>query len=74
MSKKAHSMSVLSELSSLFVKILICDALSSHDLFNKSECVTPQLKESEQLKLLSSTKVLLVINLSQKTQVSSVEC
>ena len=75
MSKKAHSMGVLSELSSLFVKILICDALSSHDLFNNiSECVTPQLKESQQLKLLSSTKVLLVINLSQKTQVSPVEC
>ena len=42
MSKKAHSMVVLSELSSLFVKISICDALSSHDLFNDiSECVTP---------------------------------
>ena len=75
MSKKAHSMVVLSELSSSFVKISICDALSSHDLFNDiSECVTPQLKESEQLKLLSSTKVLLVINLPQKAQVSSVEC
>ena len=36
MSKKVHSMVVLSELSSLFlfVKISICDALSSHDLFN----------------------------------------
>ena len=74
-SKKAHSMVVLSELSSLFVKISICDALSSHDLFNDiSECVTLQLKETEQLKLLSSAKVLLVINLSQKAQVSSVEC
>ena len=75
MSKKAHSMVVLSELSSLFVKISICNALLSHHLFNDvSECVTPQLKESEQLKLLSITKVLLVINLSQRTQVSSVEC
>ena len=67
MSKKAHSMVVLSEISSLFVKVSICDALSSHDLFNDiSECVTPQLKELEQLKLLSSTKVLLLVNLSQK--------
>ena len=42
MSKKAHSKVVLSELSSLFVKISICDALLSHDLFNDvSECVTP---------------------------------
>ena len=42
MSKKAPSMVVLSELSSLFVKISICDALSSHDLFNDvTECVTP---------------------------------
>ena len=67
MSKKAHSMVVLSELSSLVVKILICDALASHDLFNDiSECGTPQLKGLEQLKLLSSTKVLLLINLLQK--------
>ena len=42
MSKKVHSMVVMSELSSLFVKILICDALLSHDLLNDiSECVTP---------------------------------
>ena len=34
MSKKAHTMVVLSDLSSLFVKISICDALSLHDLFN----------------------------------------
>ena len=32
-SKKAHIMVVLSELSSLFVKISICDALSLHNLF-----------------------------------------
>ena len=48
MSKKAHSMVVLSELSSLFVKISICDALSLPGLFNDiSECVTSYLKESE---------------------------
>ena len=42
MSKKGHSMVVLSELSGLFVKISICDALSSLDLFNDiSECVMP---------------------------------
>ena len=41
-SKKAHSMVVLSELSSLFVKISIFDALSLHGLFSDiSECVTP---------------------------------
>ena len=34
MSEKTHSMVVLFELSSLFVKILICDALSSRNLFN----------------------------------------
>ena len=32
--KKTHSTAVLSELSSLFVKISICDALSSRSLFN----------------------------------------
>ena len=42
MSKKGHSMVVLSELSGLFVKMSICDALSSLDLFNDiSECVMP---------------------------------
>ena len=42
MSKKGHSMVVLPELSGLFVKISICDALSSLDLFNDiSECVMP---------------------------------
>ena len=68
MSKKAHSMvAVLSELSSLFGKISICDTLSLQDLFNDiSECATPQLKELEQLKLLSNTKVLQLVNLSQK--------
>ena len=46
MSRKAHSMVVLSELSSLFVKISICDALSSHDLFNDmSECVCHDLTQ-----------------------------
>ena len=34
MSKKTHSMVVLSELSSLFVKISISDALSLRNLFN----------------------------------------
>ena len=75
MSKKAHSMVVLSELSSLFVKKSICYALSSHNLFNDiSECVTPKLKELEQLKLLPSTKVLLLMDLPQKTQVGGIEC
>ena len=32
--KKTHSMVVLSELSSLFVKISICDALSLRNMFN----------------------------------------
>ena len=32
--KKTHSLVALSELSSLFVKILICGALSSRNLFN----------------------------------------
>ena len=32
--KKSQSMVALYELSSLFVKILICDALPSHNLFN----------------------------------------
>ena len=67
MSKKAPSMVVLSELSSLFVKISICDASSLHDLLNDvTECVMPKLKEVEQSKLLSSAKVLLLINLSQE--------
>ena len=58
---------VLSELSSLFGKISICDTLSLQDLFNDiGECATPQLKELEQLKLLSNTKVLQLVNLSQK--------
>ena len=34
MCKKTHSMVVLSKLSSLFVKISICDALSLLNLFN----------------------------------------
>ena len=34
MSKKTDGMVVLSELSSLFVKISICDALLSRNLFN----------------------------------------
>ena len=34
MRSKTHSVVLLSELSSLFVKISICDALSSHNLFN----------------------------------------
>ena len=34
MSKKTHSMVVFSELSSLFVKISIFDALPSRNLFN----------------------------------------
>ena len=38
----------------------------------QSECVMPQLKELEQLKLSSSTKVLL--SKSTKTQGCSVEC
>ena len=67
MSKKAPSMVVLSELSSLFVKISICDASPLHDLLNDvTECVMPKLKEVEQSKLLSSAKVLLLINLSQE--------
>ena len=39
----AHSAVVLSESTSLSVKISICDALSLRDLFNDilSECVTP---------------------------------
>ena len=32
--KKTHSMVVLSELSSLFVELSICDALSLRNLFN----------------------------------------
>ena len=38
----------------------------------QSECAMPQLKELEQLKLSSSAKVLLLINLSQKTYEKSV--
>ena len=65
MSKKTHSMVVPS---SLFVKISICNALWSHDLFNDiSECVRELDLIREQLKLLSSTKVLLLVNLSQKS-------
>ena len=67
MSKKAHSIVGLSELSSLFVKISICDALSSHDLFNDiSECFKELDLIREQFKLLSITKVLLLVNLSRK--------
>ena len=42
-SKKAHSVVLLSKISSLFVKKSVCDALSLlHKLFNDiSECVTP---------------------------------
>ena len=48
MSKNTYSMVVLSELSSFFVKISICDALSWHNLFNgcmQSECVMPYLTQ-----------------------------
>ena len=51
---------------------------SSHDLFNDiSECVTPLelvIQGIRAIQTLSNTKVLLLINLSQKTQVSSVKC
>ena len=40
----------------------------------QSECDTPSLKKLEQLKPSPSTKVLLLINLSQRNTRSSAEC
>ena len=71
MSKKTHSMVVLSDLYSLFVKISICDPLLLHDLFHDtSECVT-LTQGIRTIKTFIKYKMLLLVNLSQ---VSSVEC
>ena len=59
MSKKTHSMAVLF---SFFVKISISDPLSLHNLLNDiSECIKELDLIREQLKLLSSTKVPLLV-------------
>ena len=59
MSQKAHSMVVLSELG-LFMKISICDPLSSRNLFNDTMYANwmcyALTQELEQLKFSSSTK------------------
>ena len=67
-------MVLLSEISSLFVKISICDMVIAEfaDLFNillwcmQSECVHALTHRIKLLKLSSTTKGATVVNLSQK--------
>ena len=66
MSKKTHGMVVLSELSNLFVKISICDALSSRNLFND---MMHAKKLSSSTKSATSDKFI-----AKKTYGRSVEC
>ena len=71
MSEKAHIMVVLYKLFSLFVKISICDALSSHNLFNDKwmcHALTQGIRIIIRYKSATAGKFI------TKKQVSSVEC
>ena len=73
--KKTHSMVVWFELSSFFVKISICVALLSRDLFNdRSECVCHALtQEIRTIKTFIRYKSATAGKfITKKTQVSSV--
>ena len=65
MNKTTHRMNLLSKLSSLFVKILIYDGLSSRNLFN-DKFITKQHKEAVsnfEISCLAISKILILRNL-----------
>ena len=70
MNKTTHRMNLLSELSSLFVKILIYDGLSSRNLFN-DKFITKQHKEAVsnfEISCLAISKILILRNYSKHWQ------